>query len=133
MSSRKDFEGAFLKIERANHHVQQFEAIVRAYVMDNVKALRPESNPNRWKNRSLGGRIPRHTPTIVGDAIHNLRTSLDHAYCALVEANGGIIDRYAHFPFGDTRQDTKGTIGGKKATSLPSSQVLDFILDEIKP
>ncbi|WP_395780377.1 hypothetical protein [Aquidulcibacter sp.] len=133
MITRQDFRGAVLKIERANHHIEQLEAIVRAYVMENVKALRPEPNPNRWKKRSLGGRIPRHTPTIVGDAIHNLRTALDHAYCALVEANGGTVNRWTKFPFGDTRQNTEASLNGQKATSLPSAAVIKFILDEIKP
>lgn len=133
MNTRKDFESAFLKIERADHHVQQFEAIVRRYVMDNVKTLRPNPNPKKRKERAIGGRIPRHTPTIVGDAIHNLRTSLDHAYCALVEANGGTIVRWTKFPFGDTRENTEATINGQKATSLPSADVLKFIIEEIKP
>lgn len=133
MITRSDFLGARLKIERADHHIQQFESIVRAYVLDNVKALRPEPNPKRWKKRSLGGRIPRHTPTIVGDAIHNLRTSLDHAYCALVEANQGAVNRWTKFPFGDTRQNTESSIKGQEASSLPSATVIEFILDEIKP
>src|SRR3546814_5753853 len=90
-----------------NHHIQQFEAIIRPYVADNVKALRPEPNPNRWKKRTLGGRIPKHTPTVVGDAIHNLRASLDHAYCALVKANAGAVHRHTFFPFHNDRQSAK--------------------------
>lgn len=133
MIVRPDFESAFLKIERADYHVHQFELIVRAYVADNLKAIRPQPNPKKWKGRPLGGNVPRHTPTIVGDAIHNLRTSLDHAYCALVEANGNVVGRYTKFPFGDTRQNTEASIKGQKADSLPSADAIKFILDEIKP
>src|SRR3546814_8025212 len=89
-----------------------FRSSIRTYVADNVKARRPEPNPNRWKKRTLGGRIPKHTPTVVGDAIHNLRASLDHAYCALVKANGGEVHRHTFFPFHKDRQSPKAALNG---------------------
>lgn len=99
--TRPDFHGAILKIERADHHIHQFEAIVRTYVMDNVKALRPEPNPNRWKKRSLGGRIPRHTPTILGDAIHMVINRLDILDASGTPTGGGFRDFSIVVPYGN--------------------------------
>ena len=131
---REDFQSAFLKVERAEHHIHQFELIVRTYISANLKAMRPVPNPYRRKRRAVGGRIPRHTATMVGDAIHNLRTSLDHAYCALVEANGGAVNRHTTFPFHKRRIDAKASLNGHvKLGIAPSGPVIDAILDRIEP
>lgn len=119
-------------MERADHHINQFDAIVRRYVMANVKSLRPKRNNRR--PRIIGGHLPKHTSTIVGDAIHNIRTSLDHAYCALVTANGNTISRYTTFPFHKDRMSAKASLEGHIKSGLaPSADVINLILDVIQP
>jgi len=82
--------GPLLKIERADHHISQLEEAFARYVEANVEAMKGELNPDRgkWKAR-LGLAIPDVTALIIGDVIHNLRVSLDHAYWIMVENNGG--------------------------------------------
>jgi hypothetical protein len=132
--TRKDFRSAVLKIERAYHHINELEAIVRSYVATNVKSLNPKGKRNLREGRVVGGKLPKHANTIVGDVIHNLRTSLDHAYCALVEANGSTVNRRVIFPFADTKLNAAASLNGHKMAGIaPSDDVIALILDEIKP
>ena len=39
---------------------------------------------------------------IVGDAMHNIRSALDHLVCRLIDLDGGQITRYTAFPIWDT-------------------------------
>lgn len=130
---RPDFLGAVLKVERAHHHIEQFKDILQAYIRKNVRAATPNPKSNYRKPRPIGGQVPRYTPAIVGDAIHNLRVSLDHAFCALVKANGGTVDRWTTFPFGLNKQQTEATVNGRRPETRPSAQVLRYIFEEAKP
>lgn len=133
MGPNDPFFGPFLKVERAEHHIHQLETIFGDYIRDNVKRLRPKG-----KNRSLKApnlrTFPKHTPTILGDAIHNLHASLDHAYHVVCEANGVPFSHYRRFPFGKDRQSLEGSINGHKKEGIaPSDKVIAAILDEIQP
>ena len=48
--------------------------------------------------------IPREVSHIVGDIIHNLRSSLDYAACDLAELNGAKAIESVYFPFGKTSE-----------------------------
>lgn len=128
--------GPFLKVERAEHHINKLETIFRRYVAENMKRLRPQKKQRALKQgkRIVGANFPKHTPTILGDVIHNLRASLDHAYCVLTRETGGNVDDFTRFPFGKDRQSLKGTINGHKKKGIaPSTAVCDFIVDELQP
>src|SRR5258708_31287825 len=98
MAKDIDFRGPFLKTERAEHHINHLEDVFRGYVRASKKAVAPKFN-RKVRERQIGGNFPQHTSTILGDALHNLRAALDHAYCILVEANGGTVNKYTRFPF----------------------------------
>jgi len=132
-----DFYGSYLTIERAEHHIRQLEEVFGRYVRANEKALRANRNRNQREGApALGGGFPHHTPTIIGDALHNLRAALDHAYCILIEANGGTIHEWSFFPItmkGDWK-DRKGSVDGhKKLGHAPSDAVIDHVFNEIQP
>ncbi len=131
-----DFSGPFLKLERAKHHILELSRILSAYKRANDKLFIRQAQPNRrHKVRNLGStKLPRDTPTILGDAIHNLRVCLDHAYSILVEANGHTRTDYTRFPFGKDRQSIEGFINGQIGTGNgPSEAIRDLILDRIQP
>lgn len=131
-----NFFGPRLKVERADHHIGQLETIFRDYVRKNLKRLRPERNHRLLKQGRRADPItfPKHTPTILGDAIHNLRASLDHAYHITCDANRAKFDKYRKFPFGKDWQSIKGSIDGhKEKGTTPSDAVISAILDEIQP
>lgn len=130
VSSNESFNGVRLKLERAEHHIHKLELIFNQWTKANIKALRATKHKGR---RTIGKPLPRHTPTVLGDALHNLRASLDHAYCVLTEANGGQVTRHTKFPFHSNRTDCAASINGLKPETSPSRVVLDFILDTIQP
>jgi hypothetical protein len=141
MSALASFNGPYLKAERAKQHIDHLKAIFVDHITANENALRTKGYGDiRTPNGPIGTPLPKHTPTILGDALHNLRATLDHAYCVLVEANGCDIvnHRQAHrikFPFGNgTKQDLEGSINGHvKLGITPSQVVIDHIFNVIQP
>ncbi len=127
--------GPLLKIDRADHHIRQLEEAFARYIDANVKAMRGEVDPKTRKFRSaaLGLPIPERTALIIGDAIHNLRVSLDHAYWIMVENNGGAWGDRIKFPFFGDRPSAEGSIKGQPPSSHPSREVLDYIFGEVEP
>jgi hypothetical protein len=126
-----DFYGPMLKIERAEQHIAQLEDIFRQFVENNKKRYGAEG-----KDLPLGGKstFPKHTPTILGDALHNLHAALDHAYHIVAEANNAGPSDYRRFPFGEDRQALEGSIKGHKKDGIaPSDRVITAILDEVQP
>jgi hypothetical protein len=131
-----DFFGPNLKVERAKHHIGQLEMIFANHMSRNMERLRPKKNSrglNRARDASLAT-FPKHTPTVLGDAIHNLRAALDHAYCIMVEANRSQITRDTYFPFRKDETALKASINGHKLKGLtPSDAVIATIVDVIQP
>jgi hypothetical protein len=67
---------------------------------------------------------------IIGDAVHNLRSALDHLMVALVEFNGGTVTSATEFPIFENVQSYKAKKSGKVAGA--SQKAIDLI-DEAKP
>jgi hypothetical protein len=126
-----DFFGPRLKVQRAEHHIQHLDSIFQKYVRDNVRLMsrRRHEGPNVAR---VGTKFPKHVPTILGDAVHNLRTALDHAYCQLVTHNGSVPNTQTQFYFAKDRSSLEGTIGRQAADSLPAQRIIDLILNEIQ-
>ena len=129
-----DFYGPNLKVERAKHHIDQLEIIFDTHISRNIERLRPKKNSrglNRARDASLAT-FPKHTPTVLGDAIHNLRAALDHAYCIMVEANANQVSDWTHFR--KSRKSLEDLINGHKNSRLtPSDTVIGAIIDKIQP
>jgi len=98
------FEASRLKIWRAEQHTVSLETEIRAY-MDRAPAhanIRPGTPVKDagmiYHETILTEPIPIHISTVLGDVIHNLRTSLDLLASELVRMNGGTDDD-VYFPF----------------------------------
>lgn len=127
-----DFSGPRLKAERAEHHIRHLDEIFRHFIHANTRRLIRKDKTNTREARVTD--LPRHTKTVLGDAVHNLRASLDHAYCELIRANGGTPLNQSYFPFHSTRQAAKGSVNGHKPRgATPSDKVIAAILDDIQP
>ena len=129
--------GPLLKVERANYHINQLEEIFSRYIRANVKSIRGKRNANTGKNlRQFGLKLPLHTPTVIGDAVHNLRVSLDHAYYILVDSIGVVDEtsrKYIKFPFCYTKEEAIGTLKGHSKTFGIEKNISNFIINEIEP
>lgn len=132
-----DFTGPYLKVERADKHIREVESLLGRFVADNKKRFLPKNQQRALKEgRPIqDAKPPKHLPTALGDALHNLRVSLDHAYCILIEANGHTVTDHSRFPFGGKDwASIKGSIDGQiGAGNGPSSAVRDFIGIEVQP
>src|SRR5918995_3001656 len=94
MPPKDRLAGVRLKIERARKHIRDLETETSAYLNSSPHPyqLRAEDDPATgdevYRVRVLFP-IPESIPLIVGDAVHNLRSALDHLAWQLVESGGG--------------------------------------------
>lgn len=83
--------GPRLKVERAKQHIANLDAHIAAFVQRDpyvvVRAEDPDTGDLVWRVRVREQPDPRWG-LIAGDAIHNLRSALDHLVWQLVLANG---------------------------------------------
>lgn len=127
-----DFSGPRLKAERAEHHIRHLDEIFKHFIHANTgRLMRKDKRDPRHPRASD---LPRHTKTVLGDAVHNLRASLDHAWCELIRANDGTPINKSYFPFHRDRQAAKGSVNGHKPFgAVPSDKVIATIFDDIQP
>ena len=128
------FESAKLKIVRANQHLCDFETRFAEYVATKPHRFSIHNDPKNGQPKiRIRFEIDR-TKTfslVVGDAIHNLRASLDHLTWEAIGLDGGTQNRYTKLPTGNNRVDYESAC---KGIETPSNWVKDlFISLEIFP
>lgn len=95
------FEDARMKIERGRQHIKDFESQATEYLSRDPWAclLVYDGAIGRHAIISAGREpIPRSLSAVFGDAVHNLRTSLDLVANDLVAINGNVPHK-VYFPF----------------------------------
>jgi hypothetical protein len=70
---------------------------------------------------------------IIGDVLHNLRSSLDYLQYEVVHLCGGVSTKWTRFPIQETREALVAPLKGALERSQITPVVHDFILDTIKP
>lgn len=118
------------KIERAEEHIRNLETALRAFLAKNPY------RPVAYNESDTGDRVIKLTiveiapisfSLILGDAIHNLRSALDHLAQQLVLANNGTPTEQTCFPIFH-RADCKAFEAGfERAVQGASKQALDLI------
>ena len=109
------FESAQLKIKRAEHHIREIEAEFAAYVATKPHRFSVQNNAETGQTVIRVRFIsdpPKVLSLIIGDAIHNLRTALDHLTWEVVGIDGGTQDRYLTFRTGDDRVNFESSCKG---------------------
>lgn len=108
LPQKPDFADAARKIGRANHHLLEFEKSAKSFFDKHPwhVAMLPERRGKRFviptgERRSFPDRT---FSLIIGDIVHNLRTSLDYILAACATAQGNMIDQ-TEFPFGRSKSD----------------------------
>ncbi|MCC7421032.1 MAG: hypothetical protein IT428_12185 [Planctomycetaceae bacterium] len=121
------------KIERANKHILEFEECLNAFRNSKPYRLVIEDNPDS-RERVYKVKVLKPPPLelslIAGDAIHNLRSALDHLVWRLIEANGNVPSRQTAFPVSETRAKYEAGSPAKVQGMNPSA--VDLI-NAIKP
>ena len=130
------FDGARLKAERAQRHIEAIQALLGDLVAESdLFATRTEVDPESGRNIFAAEikEIPalKFVPVIIGDAVHNLHCVLDHMHWAITDAVG-TPGRYTRFPFKKSRKELVDALNGGEIRKAGSA-VIDYIVDGIRP
>lgn len=124
--------GVRAKIERAKKHVRDLDVAIRAFTDRNPGRECVVSQPQSDTAYTLHcvrllTPIGSDIPVIAGDAVHNLRSALDHLAWQLVEANGQTPGRHTYFPLCDQAQKYRAPETERKieGISAPAKQVIE--------
>lgn len=96
-------DGVRLKIERAKKHIRDLDSEIRIFIESKPYTIGTKPHPVaqiRYTTLFVDSvkTVPDPISLIIGDAVHNLRSALDHLAWQLVEAGGGIPNRDTYFP-----------------------------------
>lgn len=125
--------GPKLKVERAKSHIADLEKEIGAFYDGKPYEIRHHRDAKTGENvytLHISQKIPAHWTTIIGDAVHNLRSALDQLVCDLVVANRKQPTRRTGFPIAGTLKRYEADAKGKIALTSPQAQ--RFISD-LKP
>jgi hypothetical protein len=131
MSTNCRIHGIRLKIERGKKHIRDLDASIKAF--DQNKPYRIGAKPHRvpaihhttlYVAELTPG--PDEIVLIIGDAIHNLLSSLDYLMWQLVESGGGTPNKSIYFPVCNTPQQYKSAIGNGEIQKV-ALEALDIV------
>lgn len=94
-------DGPTLKLDRAHEHLDQLEAEFRSFLRLNPYEVIPQPNPEEGLDMyrlKVTRSPPARLGIIIGDAIHNLRSALNHLAWQLALLKTATPDRRTEFP-----------------------------------
>jgi hypothetical protein len=124
-----------VKIERAREHIHSLDKVVRAFFDTLPYRVNTKRDPSRRLVYYLSDVQPTPTSfaTITGDAIQNLRSSLDHLVqqLYLVAARGVATSRQVSFPIGLDAHAFKSQLGQLKVEGVRADALA--VLESVEP
>lgn len=128
--------GIKLKIERAYKHIGDLDAAIRQFAESEPYAIGAKPHPiAEIQHTALyvarADVVPDSIALITGDAIHNVRSALDHLAWQLVEAGGGVPNRATIFPINETPEGYAAALKRGRIQGMdPAAQKL---IEEVQP
>lgn len=122
----KDLTALTAKLERAKEHIFKLKEFWEGFIQDGSYPIIPQDSPDgTYRLYYLGNiaPIPTDVPLIVGDAVQNLRSALDHLAYRLVcvgTQSSGPFD-YVYFPIGERSREFKARIGAIRKCLTPGA------------
>lgn len=107
-----DYSGALLKIDRAEKHIRDLDFLIFCFLRRQPYRIRQIADLQGGRfgyEISLKEMPPIEISGVLGDAIHNLRASLDLAISAIALSLGNDIDK-TYFPFAKFADDIEKMI-----------------------
>jgi hypothetical protein len=130
-STSDHFAGSRLKVKRAERHVDEIKTLLADFLKTDFCKVHIEADPKTGDNLLKLDSIAKVPPEIalaVGDAIHNLRTAMDHVAFDILGTDADWIS----FPMGKKRDDVI-TTRQHRAIKEAFPDLADFIADTIQP
>lgn len=126
-----ELEGVWLKVARAQEHLEAYEDAVKAFIAERPFDFSPEcdltTREKVWRIRGNPLPPPIRISGIVGDVIQNLRSAFDHlAWQMVLKANGTPSNRTS-FPLELTSEAFKNRANTKLRGMTP--QMKDAVRD----
>lgn len=129
------FDDAKLKVQRGARHVRDLKSCLDDFlsseVLKKVMTNDPEAGVSTFSHKYVS-EFPEEIPLIMGDAIHNFRASLDHAFVALGKLNGRGKGK-SGFPFRETLVSLQDKNIKKDYIKEIGEPAYDFIIKNVKP
>lgn len=106
-------DGIVAKIKRANEHIENLNSEINSLIDSNAYHFVSEPNADATESiiRIVGPEPPLRFSTIIGDAVNQLRSSLDFLVHALIIKNGNSPTRRSQFPICDDAKKFKEACG----------------------
>ena len=125
-----NYNGARSKLNRAKKHIIDFDRERLAFLETNPYVVVAKFDEKSNTTRSLMGPIPvipDELALLAGDAVHNLRTALDHVAVELVR-DAGFPTKMIYFPISETAEKYKAESPGKtKNMPVNAKKIIDQI------
>jgi hypothetical protein len=108
--------GVKAKLARANEHMKTLDkqwgtfGETETYTCESKEG--PE--PNHWNCYFIERPVPIEFSVILGDVLHNLRSTLDHLVGYFVERHGGTVERHHAFPIHDCETTYEGLVNQRR-------------------
>lgn len=129
------FEGARLKVKRAEKHIDDFNDVIAAFVQSDFCRLYAEPDPNTGNSIvkfEMTKGAPDDLSVILGDALHNLRSALDLAAYELVLLAGEKPLKWVRFPVADDEAKLEAAINGGQI-KIAGLDIVGLIVKTIRP
>jgi len=133
MSAADSLAKVRAKIKRANKHIQDAKSIIEAFRNTDPYGVRVEidlESGHKIQRVHQRAPVPEELSLVIGDAVHNLRSALDHLAWQLVEKNGNTPDRHTCFPIYDAPKVGKAAANPKIKGINPAAAT---ILETVQP
>lgn len=125
------FASSRLKVKRANKHISNVGLTVRRWLSSNFYVLSVYKKRRKWWVRCV---VVKPFPAqqlalLVGDALHNLRSSLDILYFQI----SACPSKYTRFPIRDTREELESSLLAALEKKQISGDVFKHMLETVQP
>lgn len=115
-------DGCFAKIRRAHEHIRNLKPQIRRFEQSHpYTVIRKRDPKTRQKTRTIHftRQPPIRLALLIGDAVHNLRSALDHLVCQLVIHGGGKVIKSTEFPIKASRSEFENKVAIHLAGASP--------------
>lgn len=129
------FKSSKLKIERANQHIRELESAFGDFLKSNPHRLSIEKDAKGLDVLTLESirPMPALIPLVIGDALHNLRSALDHLAYEIVADSGRTPSRSVAFPFAKGREELVDSLRNGEIETAAGATIIDLIVDTVRP